>query len=366
MNSLYIHVPFCERKCPYCAFESASPSDGDEGIFLRSLERELLLRREELSSRRGIDTLYIGGGTPSVLSLPSWERLFLILGRYFVFDGCREITAEVNPNSAARELLELWREIGVTRVSVGVQSFDDDELIFLGRLHDAKGASKALELCSEMGFRVSADLMFGLPGGDMRTWAGSLRRAVSLGAPHVSVYQLTVHEGTPFAGASLNLPDGYGQYRYAQWLLPKLGLVQYEVASFAAPGMESGHNINYWETGEYIGLGPAAWSYIDGTRFKNEPGLHKYAADLYDGRLPAEYSERLDEGASAREAAVLALRTARGIDIKAFTEKHGEFADEIYEKLKSFPPSLLRLDKERASLTPKGFRVANRIWEEIV
>jgi oxygen-independent coproporphyrinogen-3 oxidase len=315
---------------------------------------------------RVIDTLYIGGGTPSVLSLPSWERLFSILGRYFVLDECREITAEANPNSAARELLELWREIGVTRVSVGAQSFDDGELVFLGRLHDAKGASAALALCSEMGFRVSADLMFGLPGGDMRTWAASLRRAVSLGAQHVSVYQLTVHEGTPFAGEGLNLPDGYGQYRYAQWFLPKLGLAQYEIASFAAPGMESAHNINYWDAGEYIGLGPAAWSCIDGTRFRNEPGLHKYAAVLSEGKLPAEYSERLDEGASAREAAVLALRTSRGIDIRAFGEKYGKFAEEIYEKLKSFPSSLLRVDETRAALTPKGFRVANKIWEEII
>ncbi|MDR0649082.1 MAG: radical SAM family heme chaperone HemW [Synergistaceae bacterium] len=378
-RSLYVHVPFCESKCPYCAFASAVKRPGDEGAYLGSL-------REEAASRSSIAggrllTLYIGGGTPTALSLGAWRELIAVIGGAFKLASDAEVTVEANPGSLSREHIELWRGF-INRVSVGVQSFNDDDLKFLGRAHDSGQATEAVEMCVSAGFQTSVDLMFGLPGGPLRDgepeyggqtlrgWAGNLRRAARTGAGHISVYQLTIEPGTTFGG--LNFPksaltDGYLPYRYAQWCLPRRGYAQYEVASFSKPGQESRHNLNYWADGEYIGLGPSAWSYIGGVRSQNAQTLDEYARMIAQGKSASVYEERLPPAQAARQAAVLALRAERGIDWRSFEEKHGKaMKDEISEKLNRFPESLVRNDPRRASLTAAGLRVANRVWEEII
>ncbi|MDR1019281.1 MAG: radical SAM family heme chaperone HemW [Synergistaceae bacterium] len=378
-RSLYVHVPFCESKCPYCAFASAVKRPGDEEAYLRSL-------MEEAASKSGIAedallTLYIGGGTPTALSPDAWHELTAIIGGTFRLAAGAEVTAEANPGTLSRGHAETWRGF-VNRVSVGVQSFDDDELKFLGRAHDSGQAAEAVEMCVSAGFETSVDLMFGLPedprqdgrpkyrGQTLRGWAANLRRAVGLGAGHISAYQLTIEPGTPFSG--LNFPkhaltDGYLPYRYAQWYLPRKGYVQYEVASFSKPGCESRHNLNYWADGEYIGLGPSAWSYVGGTRSQNARTLDEYARMTAEGKSASVYEESLPPAQAARQAAVLALRARDGIDWRSFGERHGNaMKDEIAEKLNIFPKSLLRNDSHRASLTAAGLRVANRVWEEMI
>jgi oxygen-independent coproporphyrinogen-3 oxidase len=241
---------------------------------------------------------------------------------------------------------------------------------------------EAVKMCVDAGFKTSVDLMFGLPEGPrqggrpkyrgqaLRSWAGNLRRAVGLRAGHVSVYQLTIEPGTPFGSLSFPkpaLPDGYLPYRFAQWYLPRKGYAQYEVASFSKPGGESRHNLNYWADGEYVGLGPAAWSYVGGTRSRNAPALDEYARLTAEGKSAAVYEERLPPAQASRQAAVLALRARGGIDWRSFEEKHGKaIKDEISEKLSRFPKSLVLSDRRRARLTAAGLRVANRIWEEII
>jgi oxygen-independent coproporphyrinogen-3 oxidase len=361
--SLYIHVPFCAAKCPYCAFASAPARAGDEELYLESLEREVTSRAE---GQTAVATLYVGGGTPSVLSLSSWEALIGIIERGFSFSEDAEVTVEANPGSLRREHLELWRGWRVTRISVGVQSFDDRRLKFLGRPHDAAQARAALTLCADAEFSVSFDMMFGLPEETLRDWTADLKTALSFETGHISVYQLTIEKGTPFSRKNTALPEGYAQYRYAQWRLARAGLEQYEIASFARPGRECRHNLNYWDDGEYIGLGPSACGYVNGVRWTNAPRLEDYAAMTSRG-LPTVSEERLEGERAARQAAVLALRTKKGIAWKIFAERHGaSAANAIRRDLERFPGDIAENGAEASSLTPKGFRLGNAVWSEII
>lgn len=364
-SSVYLHVPFCVAKCPYCAFASAALCSGDEEAYLRAVTGEISRRRAQAGS---VKTLYIGGGTPTVLSPRAWHVLFGVLDAAFAFEDDAEVTIEANPGSLQLEHIRLWREWRVTRVSVGVQSFDADELRLLGRLHNVPQAYDAVAACRSAGFSVSLDLMFGLPGGTLRNWARTLREALTLRPHHISMYQLTLEPDTPFGEHPPGeLSDGYAPYRYAQWLLPHKGYAQYEVASFARPGHESRHNLAYWEDEAYLGLGPSAWGYLDGTRYKNAPALSEYAKMMEERGEAVVYEERLEGESAARQAAVLALRTSRGINWKRFAGRHGEcFAAVIRNDLRGFPADLVRCDETRAVLTPRGLRVGNRIWEELI
>lgn len=367
-SSLYLHVPFCISKCPYCAFSSAPKRRGDEARWLDAVSREFALRAPGAGA---LDTLYIGGGTPSALSFATWRRLIALIEGAFAFAPDAEVTVELNPGALSPNILRLWRDWRVTRTSVGAQSFDDDELVFLGRTHRAREAADAVCACRAAGFSTSLDLMLGLPGGTLRGWAANLSTALSLLPDHISIYQLSIEPQTPFGDADARtpfaLPDGYAPYRYAQWLLPRRGYSQYEVASFARPGRESRHNLGYWADEAYLGIGPAAWGYLDGTRYRNAPTLEAYAAPLSAEKLPVVYEERLEGEAAARQAAVLALRTCAGISWEAFAEKHGQgLAALLRRELERFAPDFVRIDDLHARMTPRGLRLGNEIWSELI
>ena len=367
-SSLYIHVPFCERKCNYCAFESAVPdSVKDIWLWLEMLAAEMKLRCAGGGPIK-LKTCYIGGGTPTMLLTAHWKLLIRLLENYFDFDKNAEVTIEANPNSLRADQLAEWREWRVTRVSIGVQSFDDAELEQMGRLHTAGQAHDAISASLASGFSVSADFMFGLPGQSFQNWGRTLKGAARCGLHHISLYQLSIEPGTPWAGiAPESLGDGYAAYRYAQWYLPKKGYAQYEVANFAQPGKESRHNINYWREGPYLGLGPGAAGYIDGVRYKNHGTFAEWQAALEAGSLPEASSERLTADARAGEAAMLGLRMTSGINAKAYAAEYGAQAlSALEEKLAQFPKDLYAQSDGRIFLTPKGMRVANRIWQELV
>jgi oxygen-independent coproporphyrinogen-3 oxidase len=354
-------VPFCESKCPYCAFPSAVRRNGDEEIYLGAVEREM-----SESSHGTLETLYIGGGTPSVLSLASWMKLTALIEKFFNFAEDAEVTVEANPSSLKTDHLRLWRDWRVNRTSIGVQSFDDARLSFLGRTHRGAAARDSVAACLGAGFSVSLDLMFGLPHESLRDWASDLRAALALGPHHISIYQMSIEPGTPFAEENFALPEGYAQYRYAQWALPKAGYGQYEVASFARAGCESAHNLNYWADGEYLGLGPAAWSFQNGERRRNDPSLEGYAKKI-SSKDAAIYRELLDGERAARQAAVLALRTREGIRAENFRRKYGQIhADAIMRDLGNFPAALVATDDDGARLTARGLRVANSIWSDLI
>jgi oxygen-independent coproporphyrinogen-3 oxidase len=364
--SLYIHIPFCERKCNYCAFDSAVPSDGDCDRYLELLDKEFAWWTRRIGNPL-ICTCYIGGGTPTVLGHSQWERLIKSIDSHFHFTDDAEVTVEANPNSLTASYLQLWRDWRINRVSIGVQSFDDDELRMLGRLHNSMQAREAISCALASGFSVSADFMFGLPGQTFLKWGRTLREAAHSGLHHVSLYQLSVEEGTPFAAANLRLPEGYESYRWAQWYLPKKNYIQYEISNFALPGHESRHNLNYWHEGEYLGMGPSAAGYIAGWRYKNASGLKNYAERLGSGKGAILSGERLNVEQRSREAAVLALRTSAGIDREKYKAAFGKYAElSILNALSKFSEELVSVTDENIVLTKKGMRIANRIWSEII
>ena len=365
--ALYLHVPFCERKCPYCAFESYVPSGCDTDLWLDSLEKEIKWWNARIGTPE-LSTCYIGGGTPTVLNAAQWQRLAGMIDRCFGFAADTEVSVEANPNSLHAWHLQQWRDWRVTRVSIGVQSFDDAELCQLGRLHSARQAYEAVSASLASGFSVNADFMFGLPGQTFLNWGRTLHDAVSTGVQHISLYQLTVEKDTPWENIPQTaLSDGYAPYRWAQWYLPRKGYAQYEIANFAQPGYESRHNINYWHDGEYLGIGAGASGCLKGWRYKNISGLRNYSSRVTSGKSAVFSGERLDCGAAAREAAVLALRMAEGIDITDYKRRYGISAvNSVLEKLKEFPGELYTIGENNIRLTPKGMRVANIIWSELV
>ena len=365
--SLYVHVPFCRKKCPYCAFESAVPSSGDYEIWLKSIKKEFSLWKNHLGKQM-LNTCYFGGGTPTVLSNAVWRELLDSIQDNFCFARDAEVTVEANPNSLTASHLLLWKDWRVTRVSIGVQSFDDTELEMLGRLHTARKAHDAISAVLASGFSASIDLMFGLPYQTFKNWGRNLKEAVMSGVSHISLYQLSLEIGTPWENMSMeNALDGYAPYRWAQWYLPRKGLDQYEIANFAVKGKESRHNLNYWRNGDYIGAGPGASGFINGFRYKNKYGTRDYAKLLENNQSPICSVEKLPHYKAANEAAVLALRTIDGIDKREFEKRYGNNCLRyISDKMKTFPSSLYQSDENRICLTKNGMRVANAIWRELI
>ncbi len=272
---------------------------------------------------------------------------------------------EANPDSLRDGHLEVWKEWRISRVSLGIQSFSDKLLLWLGRLHDSKKALLALEAVRGKGFLVSGDLIFGIPGQDLKTWKNDLRLLAGY-AGHMSLYQLTKEKGTPIEHESVpSQEEGYVFYRFAQWYLEKKGFSQYEIASFATDGQWCRHNLAYWRQGNVLALGPSSWGYLDGLRYRNAGTLYKYLEQ--EGEIASEWEERLPLERQAREAAILALRTRWGIRWKTFRRRYGkESSKEIFDILHGLPRDLFVRRQGCTAFSPKGFRVANAIWELLV
>lgn len=358
--SLYIHVPFCERKCFYCSFYSLAGHEDYIDSWLEALELEA--KRYYHGSKIALKTLYVGGGTPSVLNISQWERLLRIITKYFNLDDLQEATTEANPNSLTPELVRFLEANYFTRLSLGVQSLNDSELKTLGRLHDSKLALKAMELVRNSRLTLSCDLIFAIPGQTLRTWANSLKLVIAF-AGHVSTYQLTLEPDT-LLGREYNNNDlnesGYKFYRYAQYYLPLKNFIQYEISNFALENHECLHNLAYWTHGEVIALGPSAVSYINHERIKNPAGLDEYfylAKNNFPDELLAH--ERLTSHERAIELAILNLRTKWGINRKDLLPEVGQVISQLPEDLFIFTP-------ERVALSKRGMRLGNSIWSEII
>ena len=365
--SVYLHVPFCSGKCGYCSFYSAVPSAGDIEAYLESLAAELALWRDRLEAP-ALRTLYVGGGTPSLLSPGQWRRLILLLEALGDWGALEEATVEANPSSLSGELLELWRSSFFTRVSLGVQSLEDRELEALGRRHDSRLARDAMSRVARSGLRLAADLIFGLPGQTIRSWAASLSGVLEAGAEHVSAYQLTLEPNTPMGVQDPALPDGYPFYRYAQWFLPRRGLIQYEISSFAPAGGECRHNLAYWRQEDVLALGPAAWGYLAGRRYANPGTLDAYIEMAKRGFPDSgRVGETLTPRARGVEAAILALRTRWGVDRADFAARWGlPLLREVESVLGALPTRLVRDDGRSLALTSAGMRVGNAVWAELL
>jgi putative oxygen-independent coproporphyrinogen III oxidase len=357
---LYVHVPFCRTKCPYCEFYSVTSIP-----LVQRWEEDLAMEIRASSEGWGIfDTLYVGGGTPSVLGERDLAMVFENLFREFRFSPEAEITVEANPDDIGLEKLRLLRSLGVTRISLGVQSLNETELRTLGRRHTAVQAETALETIRACGFaNVSVDLIYGLPGQGREDWMETLNRVIDFSPEHLSCYELTYHEETPlgrsFAVGRVKPMDEEAQrnlFMTTAEAIEERGYLQYEVSNYArGEAFFSRHNRKYWRRAPYLGLGPGAHSFRDGMRWWNVRSVEEYHRLLAAGRRPVAGSETLTSDQARMEALFLGLRTREGVDLDTLRQSPG--AGELLSRLQQ--ERLVEVLGSRVVPTREGLVVAD-------
>ncbi len=374
MLGLYVHVPFCVKKCRYCDFVSAPSDCAEREQYVDAVVSEIAWRSNR---SRSCDTVFVGGGTPSVLTEKQLERIADALRRSFDIEPGAEFTVEANPESLTYEKAAALKGIGVNRLSMGFQSLSERALGVLGRVHNCEKAFEAFENARRAGFEnINIDLMFGLPGEPEGEFEDTLKRVCELGPEHISAYSLIVEEGTPLAHdiSTGRLPepdDGRDRadYSFARKILEKYGYRQYEISNFAKPGFESKHNMRYWRQKEYLGFGPAAASFERGRRYSNTDDIGVYIKGC--GRAEPEEDAVLSKEELMDEYMMLGFRMTEGPDLEHFREIYGVSAAEKYSgKLDSLEKEGLieryKTDLAGVRLTEKGLDFANRVFREFV
>ena len=371
---LYIHVPFCRSKCQYCDFYSLATKDDSLIDGYLDAVCDHIKEAGELAPGYKVDTIFFGGGTPSFFGAEGIAVILTTIRRNFDVEDGAEITVECNPDSVSDRLLRRLRAEGVNRLSLGIQSDDDEMLKKLGRPHTYSQAVMAYQRMRKAGFRnISVDLMYGLPGQDIQDWAETLDNVLRLNPEHVSCYALKVEEGTPFATLKdvLNLPDDDTQaemYLTAVETLKGRGFRQYEISNFCRKGLTSKHNLKYWTGGEYLGFGPGASSDFAGKRYSLKRDLQAYISGIRDGGDIIEDLQEIPNRERAGEYLMLRLRTSQGIEAREYEKLYLlPFAplEEVMEKRRRLYHAT-QTDTGRWVLTPKGFLVSNDIISDLL
>ena len=373
---LYIHIPFCVKKCNYCDFYSLGCVAN--GGIERYIDALCIHIREEGKKHRDriVDTVFLGGGTPSVLSAELIKKLFCAVREAFSLScGC-EISIEVNPGTLTEERALAYKEIGINRVSIGLQSVSDKELKELGRIHTLDDFKESYRLLRNVGMNnISVDIMYALPNQRTEDLIKTLDTVVEFAPEHISAYCLKIEENTHFYKIkdTLVLPDDDEQYKMYISLCEKLnnsGYSQYEISNFAKKGRESVHNLKYWLYDDYVGFGPSAHSFSDGTRYSYEGNTDKYIEAIENGVMPAKIAEEAIELTDAEkmdEYVMLRLRLAKGVDTNEFEERFGAPFESRYYAIKKYEKSGHVCKKgNNYAFTTKGFFVSNYILSDIL
>ncbi|MHC4957149.1 MAG: radical SAM family heme chaperone HemW [Planctomycetota bacterium] len=369
--ALYVHIPFCETKCPYCDFNSFAIEGRDVDGYLGALSRELDLRGVPARP----STVFIGGGTPTVLEPAQIDRYLTDLFARIEPDPEREVTVEANPGSLTAEKLDVLRAHGVNRISIGAQSLFDQHLARIGRVHKAADVEAAYRLARDASFEnVSLDFIYAIPGLTLREWASTLDTVISWAPEHLSCYALIFEPGTEFhARRSAGTLRATGErvelamFRFTERRLRTAGYARYEISNFARPGYECRHNVNYWRNGSYVGFGAGAYSYEGGERSGNARSLASYQDALAAGRLPVVSRERLEPDAALRETVALALRMAEGVDLDEVGVRFGVDAHAKFHGAIRRLTSTGHLEREgRLRLSRRGWRVADTVASEFL
>lgn len=375
---LYVHVPFCRRKCGYCSFFSIAPQAGDRARFATAVRTQMRRMAEQAEIRALVfATVFFGGGTPSVLPVAVLAGLLSDLRTLFALAVDEtEISIEVNPGTTDADGLIDLRRAGFNRLSIGVQSLDDAELRLLGRVHSAGDALTTIAAARRAGFdNLSFDLMYGLPGQTASSWQVTLNRALALDPAHLSMYELTVEAGTPCAKAvalgRMILPaeeEVLAMMAANDAAIGQSNLVRYEISNYARPGRECRHNLNYWHNGYYLGFGPGAVSSFGGARSSAVADLDAYCRLIETGQPAWEETEQLDREAAFRESVVLGLRLLAGVNIAALRERFGFDLPSYYGPTldRLIVQGWLRLRQGCLQLTSTGLPLANRVMAELV
>ena len=329
--SIYVHLPFCARKCHYCDFNSRPAPPSDRARYLDALHLEIGRRTETLAGTRA-GTIFFGGGTPTIYEADELAGLLGLLRDALPVEPGAEVTVEANPESVDGRKLAALHAAGFSRISIGAQSFDDGELALLGRGHSAKHTEAAVVDARTAGFEnLSLDLIYALPGQTVEGWRATLQRALELEPDHLSAYGLELAEGTPLAArveAGEIAPVSEGEHLAMREVTGELcaqaGLQRYEISNYARPGLGCRHNITYWRNEPYLGLGAGAWTYFDGERSMNLREPDEYCVALERGDDARAFSERLDPSDALLEAVMMGLRMAAGVSLEGLRACHGE------------------------------------------
>ena len=360
MKGLYIHIPFCVSKCFYCDFNSYAGK-----LYLAEPYVGAVLKEAQRFSGCEINTVYIGGGTPTALPCPEITRLISGIKKIFKISADAEFTVEMNPGTADGDYLKALKALGVNRISMGAQSFDDTLLKKIGRIHRSDDIFTAVRLCKEAGFEnYSLDLMFSLPGQTLAVWADTIKKAVSLKPSHISAYGLKIEPGTPFYERGVKpLPDSLDRemYHLATDFFKSHGLNQYEISNFAILSKESRHNLKYWHCEEYIGLGAGAHGFISDNgkkiRYSNIKAVESYINKIGETGNAVSEKNILTENDIKTEKIIMGLRLTEGVPQELIPEEKAAF----YIK-----NGFMKKNLNRVSFTEKGFDVSNTILSDLI
>ncbi len=382
IDFLYIHIPFCIKKCIYCDFFSVPYDESAAKKYVEGLCRELFLKKDSVNTLR---TIYIGGGTPSVLPDECFRQLFQCLRNNFHFSPSVEITVEANPGTMNESNINTLLSLGVNRLSIGIQSFDTDELRTLGRIHTLEDSINSIDLIKKAGIKnFSVDLMYGIPGQTNESWHDSISKAVGFSPTHISTYELTLEEKTPLYGLiksndknppippllkggeggfsdKIKMPDEeliLEMYNHAIDYLESCGYEHYEISNFALSGFRCIHNLNYWDRGEYIGVGAGAHSFANGVRSKNIEDIDMYIENVKNGIIPKKETSKLTPEEAMKEFIFLGLRKTAGIHIKTSEELGLNVLDACRELLDE---GYLEIEGGYLRLTRKGIVISNTV-----
>lgn len=374
---LYLHFPFCIRKCSYCDFYSVPYRADLAEEYCKALRCEI----EEINEDKAwgtIGSIYLGGGTPSLMTSSAMQRLLRYINESFTVAADCEITMEANPGTISLDSLKACVEAGINRISLGVQSFDDSLLQILGRIHSREAVLKGVENLVKAGIiNYGLDLIYGIPGQNLSGWLHSLREAVDLSPSHISCYLLQMDEMVPLAVrlhnrelAGPSEEEESEMYYSAIQYLETADYQHYEISNFCRPGAASRHNLNYWEAGEYLGIGAGAVSFRDGTRYRNLPSIEQYTRNLLKEHRnpPREVLESLKGIEMGIDAMIMGLRMTRGVNVEEFEQRFGieplkAFANAIK---KSQEENLLEFDSPWLRLTQPGYFLSNRVFVRIM
>lgn len=373
---LYIHIPFCKSKCGYCDFNSYAGKEDMIPAYFDALLKEAGIYTDKLADFR-IDTVYIGGGTPSCVDAKYIYNILNTCRHSFNIGKEAEVTIESNPGTLSFEKLLMYKTIGINRLSIGLQACQNRILKRIGRIHSMEEFEENYLAARKAGFKnINVDLMFGLPGQEMRDWAESVAKVAELGAEHISCYGLKIEEGTPIAGYIESDPeclpdedDEREMYGVAIGKLSRKGYIHYEISNFARKGFECRHNLMYWDCGRYIGLGAGAHSYFEGKRYSNVREIEKYTDSLLmENEVPVDNVEKIDKKARMSEFMVLGLRKVEGVSKKEFKKRFGkEITGEYGEGIaKAIKAGLLEDTGCGFRLTRRGLDLANEVFIEFV
>lgn len=374
---LYLHVPFCVAKCGYCDFVSYPLQEQHVHGYIEGLrkEAEFYSQQQELGSRI-VNTVFLGGGTPTCLETANICHIVQILREYFTWHDNCEATVEANPGTVTLDKLQKLRKEGISRLSFGVQAFQDQLLQRLGRIHRAQEVHASITAARQAGFdNISLDLMFGLPGQSLTQWQDTLQRAVAIEPEHLSCYSLKIEPGTAFAKEQalgrLVPPSEELELEMFLWAIEFLraqGYEQYEISNFAKPGYQCQHNLRYWQCDEYLGLGPAAHSYVHGVRWSNVAKLQEYIHLVEKGAAAQAEIEPIDADIARVEYLIMGLRLNQGIDLAEFARRFGSEMETWYkQELASLcQQDLLKITDGRLALTDRALPIANLVLEKFV